>query len=487
MFKTLVIKELKSILLSPKFAATFGACSLLILLSVYVGIREYGTAQRQYDAATVLARQQVEETTAWRVLSSAAFRRPDPLQVLVSGVQNDIGRLSAVSDREPIRLTNSVYSDDPIFALFRIIDFCFIVQVVLSLFAILFTYDAVSGERETGTLRLALSNPVGRARYLLAKLTGAWLGLVLPLSIPVALAILMMLLGGVPLGAADGGRLVGILGVSLLYFTFFVVLGIFVSSLTRRSSDAFLLSLVTWVVLVLIVPQVAVTAASRFVHAPSIAEVEGQRSAKAKEIWAKEIATVEAHARDLEGSLAGLSPEEQQALARRESSGEWNQEVRLGNVQKQIDEADARLKEDLRSRQATQRRVAFTLARVSPAGAYQLAVMSLAGTDPEMKDRYEATMNDYRDAFVEFKARKMKESGSGGGIQIAFDSEGGFRIAAPKQGGQMDLSGLPSYLPPKVVATGTAAGALADIGWLAIAGLAAFAGAVGRFIRYDVR
>lgn len=487
MFKTLVIKELKSILFSPKFAATFGACSLLMLLSMFVGIREYDVTRNQHDAATALARQKVEETTAWARLSSTAFRRPDPLQVLASGVQNDIGRLSAISDREPIRLTNSVYSDDPIFALFRVIDFCFIVQVVLSLFAILFTYDAISGERERGTLRLAFSNSVGRARYLLAKLTGAWLGLVLPLSIPVALAVLMMVVGGVPLDAGDWGRLGGILGVSLLYFTFFVVLGILVSSLTRRSSDAFLVSLVTWVLLVLIVPHVGVTAAERFVRVPSVAEVEGQRSAKAKEIWAKEIAAVEAHGRELEGSMAGLCPAERQTRMAEQPPDEWDPQVRLGKVQGEIDAADARLMEDLRSRQATQRRIAFALARISPAGAYQLAAMSLAGTDPEMKDRCESAMNDYRDAFVGFKAEKTKEDGAGGGMRIAIDSEKGLVIAPPRQGGQMDLSGLPSYTPPKPGAADAPGRALADAGWLAIAGLAAFAGAFGRFIRYDVR
>jgi ABC-type transport system involved in multi-copper enzyme maturation permease subunit len=488
MFKTLVTKELKAILMSPKFAATFGACSILILLSVFMGIREYRATQRQHDTAVALSRQEMQETTAWMRLSSTAFRSPDPLQVLVSGVQNDVGRLSAVTDREPIRLTNSVYSDDPIFALFRIIDFCFIVQVVLSLFAILFTYDAICGERETGTLRLAFSNPIGRARYLLAKLTGAWLGLVLPLSIPVGLAILMMLVGGVPLGATDWARLVGILGVSILYFTFFVVLGLLVSSLTRRSSDAFLLSLVTWVLLVLIVPRVGVMAAARLVQVPSIAQVEGQRSALAKEIWEKEIAAVEEHSRDLGNSMAGLCPvERNKREGQEEPSDEWSPENRFAEVRRQIGEADTRLLEDLRGRQAAQRRAAFTLARVSPAAAYQLAAMSLAQTDPEMKDRYESAMNEYRDAFVAFKEKKMKESGSGGGIRIKIDSENGVHVDPPKETGQMDLSGLPGFVPPRPGAAGALASSLVDLAWLTVAGFAAFAGAFGRFVRYDVR
>ena len=41
MFGTLVAKELRAIVLSPKFGVTFGVCALLILLSVFTGIREY--------------------------------------------------------------------------------------------------------------------------------------------------------------------------------------------------------------------------------------------------------------------------------------------------------------------------------------------------------------------------------------------------------------------------------------------------------------
>ena len=42
----------------------------------------------------------------------------------------------------------------------------------MSLMAILFSYDAVSGERERGTLRLLLTNSLSRPALIAAK----WLG-----------------------------------------------------------------------------------------------------------------------------------------------------------------------------------------------------------------------------------------------------------------------------------------------------------------------
>ena len=70
------------------------------------------------------------------------------MQVFSSGIHNDVGRVSDISSWREIKLQQSNYSDNSLFALFRFIDFTFIVQVVLSLFAILFTYDAINGGPE---------------------------------------------------------------------------------------------------------------------------------------------------------------------------------------------------------------------------------------------------------------------------------------------------------------------------------------------------
>ena len=52
------------------------------------------------------------------------------------------------------------------------VDWAFIIGYVLSLIALLFTFDAVSGEREHGTLRLMLANPIPRHTVLIGKFLG---------------------------------------------------------------------------------------------------------------------------------------------------------------------------------------------------------------------------------------------------------------------------------------------------------------------------
>ena len=62
MLSTLVIKELKAILLSPKFAATFAVASVLILLSVFIGIREYRAAVQGIRGGTTVNRSEPPDT-----------------------------------------------------------------------------------------------------------------------------------------------------------------------------------------------------------------------------------------------------------------------------------------------------------------------------------------------------------------------------------------------------------------------------------------
>ncbi len=150
---------------SPKFVATCGVGCLLILASVVLGIRELRSFERQQTAARALLAEDLEEVTDWASLTARAFRRADPLQVFAGGVHNDVGRLASIGrGRAPV-LVRSIYSDQPILAVFRSLDLSFIVTVVLSLFAILFTYDAINGERRAGTLRLVFAHAVPRAWY----------------------------------------------------------------------------------------------------------------------------------------------------------------------------------------------------------------------------------------------------------------------------------------------------------------------------------
>jgi ABC-type transport system involved in multi-copper enzyme maturation permease subunit len=488
MLRTIIEKELKAIILSPKFAVTFAACSVLIILSIFVGIQEYRAAVRQYETATQLAEQQLREATSWMGVNNRAYRQPDPMQIFVTGVNNDIGRFSIISNFETLKLRNSIYSDDPIFAVFRFIDLAFIFQVVLSLFAILFTYDAINGERESGTLQLSFANAIPRAQYLLGKFLGALLGLVVPLLIPVFIGILLVRAFQIPFTAGHWARLATVLGLSWLFFICFVALGLLISTLTKRSPVSFLISLVVWVLFVLIIPRAAVMAAGQVVRVPSVAEIESQQDAFARDKWQKLTQELQERWRKRSADMEGMTASEREAY-RDEHEWEWMQEEDgyRKAVQKDIEQYSIKLREELRNRKLRQERLAFMLSRFSPASAYQLAAMNLAGTDIAMKTRYEDAIQVYRTAFNGAVEQKQAASGNSHGIRIEFNSDTGMKFSMGREGGALEVSDLPRFTAPKTTFAEAFAPTIIDFGLLAIYTMLAFTGAFVAFLRYDVR
>ena len=480
MLGILIQKELKAILLSPKFSAIFSVCSILIIMSIYIGIQDYKAAMAHYETTNALVDQEMREQTNWVTVNPSVTRYPDPMQIFVTGIHNDIGRQSPISQTAAIKLHNSHYSSNTIFAVFRSMDLMFIVQIVLSLFAILFTYDAINGEKETGTLKLNFANAVPRSRYIIAKLIGSWLGLVIPLLIPLLLGVVLVLIYRIPMSITHWLQFSLFLGVSILYFTFFICLGVLMSSLTRQSSSSFLYLLVIWVSFVLIIPRAGVMISGQIIPVPTAAEISSQLSQKSRELFGQMFENMEKRSREIQSSLEGLSDDERRSRMQ-ELSDEFQEESREDQekVRQEIAKYDDLLNEDWRSRKAEREKLGFALSRFSPASAYQLAVMDLAGTGISLKTGYEDQLRLYRELFNTFRSKKIAESGGGAFIMRRPD-----RNNKPKP---LDLSDVPKFELAKTDLDRVLQSTLIDIGILSIYILIALAGTCIAFVRYDVR
>ncbi len=489
MLGTLVRKELKNMIAGPKFAATFLACAVLILLSIYVGIVDFRADMKQYETAVQLEQQQLQEQYSWSYLATRVFRKPDPMQIFIGGVSRDIGRFSVLEQSEAIRLTGSMYSEDTVFAVFRFIDLNFIFMVVMSLFAILFTYDSINGERESGTLKLIFTNPVRRFTYIFAKFAGSWLGLIIPLVIPVLMGILLVLVFRVPLTADHWSRLFLFLMLSVLYCTFFLALGLMVSAMTKRSSVSFLVLLVSWVTMTLIVPKAAVMAAGKLSPVPSMAQIDSQIDRFSAAEWEKHIKQMEDAAVAREREMEGMTEEEK--IAYRENN-EWNwleeNDKSRKSIEAEIWDNSKRMYEELGNLREKQERLAFALSRLSPSSAYKLASMNLAGTGTGLKERCERGMEEYHDSLYEFAAKREKESPGGSpGIMVSIDSENGLTTSAPRETKTIDTSGMPRFADEYPSTSEVIGSAMTDTGLLVMYLALALFGAVAAFSVYDLR
>ncbi|MBN1938016.1 MAG: ABC transporter permease subunit, partial [Candidatus Aminicenantes bacterium] len=283
MLKDIIKKEIVETITSPKFVFTFLLCAVLILLSVYTGITSYSAEQKEYNAAVALNKKNLESQTSYQALAGLGTKINRPPQVLSSissGIDEAVGRVASVNIAYDPNLVDSKYSSNPVFSVFGALDLTFIVKIVLSLFAILFTYDAIVGEKERGTLKLTLSNKVPRDRLILGKVIGGYISLLIPLIIPLILSMLMlMVFPGIHLTGADWGRLLLMFLIFFLYLSVFFTLGLLVSARTNKSSTSFLVLLFIWVVFVTIIPKVSVLAASQIKPIPSVHEITSKKDA----------------------------------------------------------------------------------------------------------------------------------------------------------------------------------------------------------------
>jgi len=469
--KTIIEKEIRDIIGSTKFAVSFGACAVLIILSFYVGAKNYQVSQTRYEAAITENLRQFDGLTDWfSVEQHRIFLPPQPLEALVTGVSNDIGRTTEITGRGELTAHDSRFNEDPVYAVFRFLDLDFLFVIVISLFAIMLGYDAVSGEKESGTLRLAMSNAVPRATYILGKLMGSFLALVVPLVATLGIGCLLLPLLKVPLGGEEWMRLLLIILAGLLYFGVFLALAVFTSAMTERSSNSFLVLLVIWIVGVVIVPRASVVLAARTVDVESIDELATKKAAYQRQLW-----------KEHRESLTNFKPSENGGTDSLFVEFQRFMEDLANQRDAKLQEYVGRLNEERHNGEVRQQKLAFTLARISPAAQLSLAVSTLAGTSIDLKDHYLQEANAYQGEYGAFMKEKTGMNPGGRVIRIKEGVEDGEEPAP------IDPKELPdfSYTP---AGTGeTLAAVIPDLGLLTLLNIVFFFGAFVAFLRYDVR
>lgn len=473
MLRTLIEKEIRDLLGSVKFVISFSVCAVLILLSFFTGAQSFLTAQRQYEAAKAENLRQLDGLTDWAMLrQNRIFLPPEPVAAIVTGVSNDIGRTVEVSGRGELDAQDSRFEGEPIFAVFRYLDLEFVFGVVLSLLAILLGYDAICGEKERGTLRLVFSNAVPRVTYISGKLIGSLAALVPALLIPILAGCLLLIIMGIPIEGDAWLRLGLAIAAGLLYFIVILIGSIMVSAMTHRSSSAFLIMLVIWVVSVFVVPRTAVMVAGRAVEVPSIDELSSKKSALNAQLWAasrQEMSSWVPSSTDF--SCTGSAMKEFQEMMEKSAD----------ERDRKMQELASQLNEDRGNRQREQERWAFAASRLSPLASFSLAVTSLAGTDLNMSVRFADEAKAYQADYAKFLKAKIGMVPGRGMIMMRTTQDDGEK---PKP---VDPKELPEFKHTPIAASTSISAAIPSLGLLMLWGLGAFAGAFWSFLRYDLR
>ncbi|MEE9441898.1 MAG: ABC transporter permease [candidate division Zixibacteria bacterium] len=470
MLKVIIEKEIRDIIGSLKFVISFSVCAVLILLSFYVGATNYKISMEQYEAAKAENLRQMDGLTEWySIQQHRVFLPPNPLASLVSGVSNDVGRTIEVNHRGELIAQDSKFNEEPIYAVFRFVDLSFIFGVVISLFSILLGYDAICGEKEHGTLRLSFANAVPRATYILGKLIGSFLTLTISLILAILIGCLLLPVLDISLAGDGWIRLLLIIGTGLLYFSVFLTLSVFISSLCRSSSSSFLMLLVIWVLSVLIIPRASVLLAGRAVDVPSVDELAAQKASFSRQTW-KEFNT------RLSGFETGPVDDIEQTM---DIFHRFMDSLTVERDRK-IDGLVDRLNETRRNKQMEREKIALSMAKISPSASLSLALANLAGTSLELKNRFTQTALDYRKVYNDFINEKTGMVVGGRMVMIRIGDE-------EEEPEQINPAELPEYTFNQIPLKEALSAAMVDIGILSLFNIIFFVGAFVSFLRYDVR
>ena len=259
MLITLIRRELLDNLMTFRFAAAVFITLLLVVAVTAVLIQDYERRLESYNTSIETHRQGLHK---WKTYSPGMGRLyidrpPNPLSLFNVGLDKRLGNKISVSHWFVPSLWDAEMdsSDNSFLNIFSSIDIVFIFEVVLSLLALIFAYDALAGERERGTLRLVLTHPIRRGHILLAKYISAMLCLLVPLLMSLLLAVILITTStSISVSTDEFLRMGGIVLSSLMYLSLFYLIGLLISSVTRRTSTALMLSMFVWGFLVLVYP-----------------------------------------------------------------------------------------------------------------------------------------------------------------------------------------------------------------------------------------
>lgn len=401
-------KEFHNNLLSARFLIGFLLCLVLIPFSILINIDDYRDQLGQHKIDRDAAEKAMTEVRVYSALKPIVVFPPEPLAIFGKGLSAQVGNQIKVRlGVKPILAEGKTAArDNPFLASFFSVDFVDIAAIIFSLLALLFSYDALTREKEDGTLRLQMANSLGRSKLLAGKVVGILMTL-LPVVVFCFLlgGIIVLLSGDLAFGALEWGRLALLALLSLAYLVVFVFLGLFISSRTRDSVTSLVVCLFLWVVLVFLVPNLSSTFAESFVPIQSRDNLDavlrdldkGSRERIDAAVgklpppdWNMNwrMTSGDDGSRETYGCSASFFERQRREMALIEP-------LRLDNADQKWGPQKAYL--DSLSRQS---RAAENLALLSPAGIFRAVATAVCGTDRRAQEKRLDDVRRYRETFV---------------------------------------------------------------------------------------
>ena len=385
MLLTLIQKEMMHHILSVRFIALLVMCLLLVPLTLHINYRNYLQNQVNYQASIELSVAEIDDALhplrdppAPDAEFSKLFLEPTPLSVFAKGLEESLPGYLGMT-RNGVKHGSTSLGEGSLSSALGNLDFLFVVSTVFSLLALLFTFDAVAGEREAGTLRVTLANALPRDLFLWSKLIGGYIVFVVPFLVSFLLGLFLLVSQGFPLGESDIFlRVLSLTLVSLLYIGVFFSIGTLISTYLDNSKTALIVAFTVWVLAVLIAPRVGFLTAKLIAPTRGIQSVYMEKTAINNNLNEEKDQVIVRKIMTLGDINLGTDQEKIKAL-REPIDAEYRQ--KFHEQVSKIERAHQREKK-------RQESVGETLSRITPTASLIYVAMNLTETGKIKRDTY---------------------------------------------------------------------------------------------------
>ena len=474
MIRQILRKELLMNLLSLRFILSLLLAILLFAASGLVFVNRYEKNTQDYWKKTnenlTGLKEQSKRLYRLAFYKQEIYKRPKPLTCFVEGYEKslpDCIRCDAFSVDLPEIKSQSNF----ILPSFSDIDWVFIVSVILSFVALVFTYDSICGERETGTLRLILADTVPRYKVLLGKYFAAMLTLGIPLCIGLLVSLIIILFSrDVVLHPVEWLKILTIILLSFLCLSAFVLLGIFISIRTAHSSNSMVVLLLVWVGLVILIPSFGRIISDMYSRSTTQVDLLRKLDEASKKV--DDQAKAGAFGEN-PGTMGGSRDDPMNnppARARYKTAGV---EAKKGIIEEHHRQMLAQV---LKGRNLT---------CLSPVVIYQRASEAIAGTGLSHCVNLRSQIRQYMENLMQYIRDQDREDSDSLHL-ICPDSAAAIRWKTISHN-PVDFDTVPKFQERDIALGQSLKLAIWDIGVLALFNLVFFAAAFVSFLRYDVR
>lgn len=493
-------RELLSNLLTLRFAVGTVLFVVLAVLFTYVLLGDYRQKLENYNGLVSRNSDDFKKLMTYKNLKPTIYKSPEILTIFSKGIAENMANSTRISIGEVPKLTSAAASKNPLLSVFPVLDIVLIFKLVMSVLAILLAYDAISGEKEDGTLKLTLSNSVPRHQVLFGKLMGGMITLAIPMAIGFLIISLMLELSPtVELTGDDWVRISLMFVISLVMVSALFNLGLLISSLTRRSSDTLMLLLFLWVLFLLVIPNGSAYLSARIRPIEPREKIDSQVG----EIWSrfrKEIWDFRKKIPETGYSIQSDSGEPwgwyhrfatKSVIRSGQKLNAFAEPLRI----KYADDAWQADRSYLESMKR-QRELAGFISRASPISLYENLITGLSRTDVPSFERFAQQSREYRQQMIDYL--HSRDAFSSIRYFATVKEEHLFDVNVEEYGRLREKYGTKEPSPLNVAeisqfrhrsedATATMKRILPDVAVLCFMSVLFFMCAFAAFLRYDVR